>query len=305
MDLTPFINKIDDLYKNLDTVDIKYQIAELDEELNNLKKTISIHQSELQWIDVKLGLIGEFRFPLLKQGERSTIDVFCVPDLVLFLSYYRNRMSKNIFIDIGANIGLHSLVAKLCGYQTISFEPDPDTFLVANLFLEENSSGIKFINSDSISKDYNYSIGSYYIEAAAAADFSEQKFVKLLDNPYGNHIKGYKQNVYGNTEEKIVKTIDINSFINKSFTAKLDAEGSDSIIFKELIRNPNFHNYSNTIYLCDWRDETRHEMYEALQDIEAEVNDGISKQKISSLNQTPANKSYDFLTIISQQIANE
>jgi hypothetical protein len=81
MDLTGFIEKIDRFPKNLDAVEMKRQIAELDIELHKLTSKIPIHHSELQWIKVKLGFIGEFNFPLLKQGKTSTIDVFCAPDL--------------------------------------------------------------------------------------------------------------------------------------------------------------------------------------------------------------------------------
>ena len=301
MDLTRFIEKIDRFPKDLDAAEKKRQIAELDIELHKLTSTIPIHHSELQWINVKLGFIGEFNFPLLKQGKTSTIDVFCAPDLVLFLSYYKNRMSKNIFLDIGANIGLHTVVAGLCGYQCYSFEPDHKTYALGKLFLEKNSCGVEFINSTTISKNHNFSIRSSYIEAAVSEKFSEQSFIRLIDNPYGNHIKGQKQDVYGNVEETIVKTIDINSFINKSFTAKIDAEGSDLIILNRLIKSPDFNNYTNSIHLCDWRDETRLDMYESIKNIKAEVTDGISGDQINSSLDLPANRSYDFVTILSQQ----
>ena len=137
MDLTGFIEKIDRFPKNLDAVEMKRQIAELDIELHKLTSNIPIHHSELQWIKVKLGFIGEFNFPLLKQGKTSTIDVFCAPDLVLFLSYYKNRMSKNIFLDIGANIG--STTPTSLPSKCYSFEPDHKTYPLGKLFLEKNS----------------------------------------------------------------------------------------------------------------------------------------------------------------------
>lgn len=299
MDLTPFLNRIDDIYKNTDAAGIKSQINDLDEELRSLTRTIPVHPTELQWIKVKLGFIDEFSFPVLKQGRTSTLELFCAPDLVLFLSYYANRMSKNIFIDIGANIGLHTLIARRCGLKTFSFEPDHDTYSIGKLFLEKNSCGMEFVDSTSISKNHNFSFESSYIEAAATEGFGEQTFVRFLDNPTGNHVKGFKKNIYGNVEEKIVKTIDINSFINKSFTAKIDAEGADAIILNRLISNPSFYNYSNAIHLCDWRDETRIDMYESIKNINAEVKDGISGNRIDSLIDTPANKSYDFISILS------
>ena len=303
MNLTPFLKRIDKIDKNLASAEVQRQISEVDEDLKKLLRSIPVHQTKLTWIDVQLGHIGEFSFPSFKKGEASSIDTFCSADLFVFLSYYENRMSNNIFIDIGSNIGLHTLVAKLCGYKTIAFEPDPDTYLIGKLFLEKNSIAIQCINSELVSEDLDCSIESAYIQAAALDKYSKKKFVKLLDNPFGNHIEGLKENVYGNIDEIIVKTIDINKFINKSYTAKLDAEGSDSIIFTQLIKNQNFNKHYNTIYLCDWRDETRSDIFKAFKNIKAKVEYGPnSNSKIESLLDTPKNKSTDYIKVKSELI---
>ena len=45
--------------------------------------------------------------------------------MIIFCYYYNNRNRYKKASDLGANIGLHSVLMSKCGYQIEAYEPDP------------------------------------------------------------------------------------------------------------------------------------------------------------------------------------
>ena len=74
------------------------------------------------------GPIGDIVFPYFKMGNRDSLDLFDMDELIIFSFYWVNRDKYRNILDIGANIGLHSLILSKCGYQVNCFEPDPVHF---------------------------------------------------------------------------------------------------------------------------------------------------------------------------------
>lgn len=59
------------------------------------------------------------------------------------LDYIKSSIPKGLMIDVGANIGNHTIyLAKYCATSVIAFEPFPDTFAVLTQNIQQN----KFLN---------------------------------------------------------------------------------------------------------------------------------------------------------------
>ena len=114
--------------------------------LKEIAKNWNSHNSESDWyrsnyvffrngvekatletgIQLSIEGIGDITLPNFAMGNISTIDLFGLDELIIF-SYYRQvaNSSTNKALDLGANIGLHSLVLARLGYEVTSYEPDP------------------------------------------------------------------------------------------------------------------------------------------------------------------------------------
>src|SRR3546814_20413787 len=60
-------------------------------------------------------------------GNIDSLDLFGIDELIVFAFYWANRDRYRTALDLGANIGLHSIILDRCGYRVTAFEPDPET----------------------------------------------------------------------------------------------------------------------------------------------------------------------------------
>ena len=106
-------------------------------------------------------------------GAIDSIDLFGLDELLIFSFYYRNRGLYKRAIDIGANIGLHSIVLSLCGIKVESYEPDPSHYkkLVRNIELNGISNMI-------------------FHQAAVSKENGVMQFVRVLGNTTSSHLVG-------------------------------------------------------------------------------------------------------------------
>ena len=79
--------------------------------------------------EIKSSEIGEFGdviFPYIELGSVSSLDVFSsLNELIIFSYYLQNRKKYKKVIDIGANIGLHTILMAKLGWHIVAYEPDP------------------------------------------------------------------------------------------------------------------------------------------------------------------------------------
>jgi FkbM family methyltransferase len=268
-------------------------------ELDSKKYALSMPSSQVEWITIKLGFIPDFEFPFVLIGKMSTLDLFTLHDLALFVDYRNQKGSENKkFIDVGANIGLHSVVAYLCGYSITAFEPDKETYKLGKLFISKVAAEINFLqtNIKLIGESSAHST-SYYIQAAVSDSFDTKIFVRFLDNPYGNHLKGKKKNIYGSMQETEVESVDIECYIKTMCTVKLDAEGSDLIILNKLMSCAESIDFCKEIYLCDWRDETRLDIHKAISKLKTKYKLSSAFGEIVVLEDLPENRSTDYVRL--------
>jgi hypothetical protein len=245
------------------------------------------------YVTINLGSIGIISYPFYRYKNLTSLDLLSAEDIFLFSRYVRKFDYIKNFIDIGSNIGLHSVVARKIGYSVISFEPDSQTFASSKEFLSMNNVEFHAYVSDEISLDMLIeNPNSLSLFQAAVSDFDGQsKFTKILDNPTGNHLSGRKQNVYGDTMEQIVRVVPINQITSPTII-KVDAEGEDAIILESVLKSKTL---SGIIYLCDWRDETRQAIFNLSRKYNAHSYNPFLKRMPKNFNDFPLSKSCEFL----------
>jgi FkbM family methyltransferase len=163
------------------------------------------------------GHFGPLQFPYVKMGRIDSLDLFGPTELMLLALYWHNRKRWRTVLDIGANLGLHSICMAKCGFDVQAYEPDPQHYkrlcdnLLANKALEHVTPLQKAVHVES---------GHY-------------SFVRVLDNLTGNHLMGFKDS-YGPRETITVETADCRKLWPRADFAKLDCEGNEAVLIKTL-----------------------------------------------------------------------
>ena len=163
------------------------------------------------------GPFGRLDFPYHRMGHIDSLDLFGPTELMIFALYWHNRKRWKKVLDIGANIGLHSILLAKCNYDVIAYEPDPEHYSL----LESN------ILNNNVQSRITTAQAAVHTSAGTAA------FVRVLNNLTGNHLAGYK-NSYGPRQEIEVKTVDCRSLWKWADFAKLDCEGNEAELVKTL-----------------------------------------------------------------------
>lgn len=156
---------------------------------------------------------GDISFPYRTMGAIDSLDLFGLDELIIFSFYWANRKRYGRTIDIGANIGLHTLVMSRCGFETRSFEPDPETFATLG--------GTLKINGCSRAVPVNMAVSDHVGKA---------EFVRVLGNTTGSHLAGAKANPYGDLQRFQVSLESIANLRGKADLFKIDAEGHETVI---------------------------------------------------------------------------
>ena len=154
---------------------------------------------------------GDLHFPYREMGAINTIHLFGLDELIIFSYYWANKSRYKNVADLGANIGLHSLIMDRCGFSINSFEPDP---IHVGVFQEN------IVNNKSV---------NITINQKAISDKSDTvDFIRVLGNTTGSHLAGAKEDPYGELETLTVETSDINSVLLNNDFVKMDIEGQEA-----------------------------------------------------------------------------
>lgn len=154
---------------------------------------------------------GDLHFPYREMGAINTIHLFGLDELIIFSYYWANKSRYKNVADLGANIGLHSLIMDRCGYLINSFEPDP---IHVGVFQEN------ILNNKSV---------NITINQKAISDKSDTvDFIRVLGNTTGSHLAGAKEDPYGELETFSVETCDINEVLLNNDFVKMDIEGQEA-----------------------------------------------------------------------------
>jgi FkbM family methyltransferase len=167
---------------------------------------------------VPLGELGSINLPYKTMGAVDSLDLFGLDELIIFAYYLKNKGSYKTALDIGANLGLHSIVLAKLGYSVAAYEPDPSHYSILKSNLELNGVAGSVIATQAAISDSNGSL----------------EFVRVLGNTTGSHLAGSKSSPYGALDRFPVDVIDIKSVIGAVGLAKIDAEGHEVVLLKAI-----------------------------------------------------------------------
>jgi len=168
-----------------------------------------------------LNKIGSIKLPYVSMGQIKSTHLFGLDELIIFSFYLKNKDRYKKVYDIGANIGLHSIVLSKVGYDVISYEPDPWHYklLRENLELNSVSSKVEARNK------------------AVSTDVGELEFIRVLGNTTGSHLAGAKKDPYGDLEKFQVEVDAFREIMIDADLLKIDVEGHEGIILTSTNRD--------------------------------------------------------------------
>jgi len=182
---------------------------------NEIKKLHGIGKSEV----ITLGEAGNLNFPYFEMGSIDSVKLFGIDELILFSFYYANRNRYKKTLDLGANIGLHTLIMKKLGFQVTSYEPDSVHLAQIEKVMKLNDLGTEGLTPKAIS------------DKRGTMDY-----IRILGNTTGSHLLGSKEEVYGATEIVSVEVDDILEVLSqgKFDFVKMDVEGHEVVLLNRV-----------------------------------------------------------------------
>ena len=163
------------------------------------------------------GPFGEIILPYWKMGAVDSIDLFGLNELVLFAFYAVNRKRYKNVVDIGANLGLHTILLARCGFSIRAYEPDPVHFELLRRNVELN----KLEKVD-------------LVQAAVSDVVGKAEFVRVVGNTTGSHLAGAKVDPYGELNRFAVDISPVLTAVADADLVKIDAEGHEAVILRAL-----------------------------------------------------------------------
>ena len=170
-----------------------------------------------------LEFIGKFKLPFYKMGNINSSHLLGIDEIIIFIFYFLRKKKFHNVSDLGANIGMHSIILGKLGFNVKSYEPD-----------QEHSK--QFKKNKNINKLNNVKL----IRKAVDTKKGDVIFTKILNNTTGSFIKKAKKNTYGPVKKYKVKTEKFQDILKWSDMIKMDVEGLEA----ELIKTVNSKNLS-------------------------------------------------------------
>lgn len=215
------------------------------------------------------GPFGEISLPYFKMGAIDSLDLFGLDEMIIFAYYYNNRNKYKKVSDLGANIGLHSIIMSKAGYQVEAYEPDPTHIEMIGENFKLNSVGLVNLNQ------------------VAVSDVDQKtKFVRVLGNTTSSHIAGAKDNAYGDLETYDVDVVSAKGIFKSSDFIKMDVEGEEVKIILSSIKE----DWKNLDMIMEVSEKTRGAIFNHLNSLG--VNMFSQKQawrKVEVVDDMPAN----------------
>jgi len=167
---------------------------------------------------VPFGPFGSLTMPFQKMGAINSLDLFGLDELILFSFYLANKKRIKKAVDIGANLGLHSILMAKLGISVTSYEPDDNHFDWLNSRLEMNEV------LDKVTP----------IKAAVSGENGMAEFIRVEGNTTGSHLAGAKSDPYGELTKYMVEVKAAEDVFFDADFAKIDAEGHETVILKAI-----------------------------------------------------------------------
>jgi FkbM family methyltransferase len=169
-------------------------------------------------VSITLGDIENLRIRNIEFGAIQSKHLFGLDELIIFSWYALNKVRYRKTLDLGANIGIHSLVMSKLGFDVTSYEPDPDHIEIFKSQLQDNS------------------VVNVSVRPRAIANINgAMEFTRVVGNTTGSHLTGAKPNPYGELD---YFKVDVDAFADvvdeKYDFIKMDVEGFEAKLFESL-----------------------------------------------------------------------
>lgn len=168
--------------------------------------------------DFKVGAAGEVSIKNVDFGSITSAHLLGLDELIIFAWYELNSSRYKKTLDLGANIGLHSMLMSKFGFKVTAYEPDPVHVSLFNQTMNENT------------------VESYDLRQKAIGINSEKlNFTRVLGNTTGSHLSGAKANPYGELDVFEVEVDSIRDVVAEKYDfIKMDVEGYEAKLISAL-----------------------------------------------------------------------
>ena len=174
-----------------------------------------------------IGEIENILFSYRDMGAVNTLDLLGLDELIMFAFYWKSRTKYRRVVDMGANVGLHTVVLNQLGYEVKSYEPDPSHVVDLKKNLRLNAMSVEGISQE-----------------AVTTDGTKVEFTRVVGNTTGSHVSGAKEDPYGELETFDVDSAPMSEVIQNADLVKMDVEGLEadllSVVTKEEFDNVDF-----------------------------------------------------------------
>ena len=173
---------------------------------------------------------GELIFPYHNMGAVDSLNLFDFDEIILFSFYWKNRNNYRNALDLGANLGLHTIIMSKCGFNVTCYEPDPVHFKILNGNLKLNH--INNVNANN---------------KAISFENGRKEFIRVCGNTTGSHLAGAKQNPYGKLDKFQVEVDALLPILRDKDLVKMDVEGHE----KDILLNTKAEDWAKTDLLVE------------------------------------------------------
>lgn len=156
----------------------------------------------------------DFTLPYRDMGNINTTHLYGVDEVIILSFYLKNRYRYRRVLDLGANIGLHSIVLGKLGVDVTAYEADPETYVIL-----ENNIRLNGLSNVSV------------INSAVASYDGTAEFTRVCGNLTGSHLSGAKDSPYGELEKFSVDVVGIGKHAHQFDFIKMDIEGQEADVF--------------------------------------------------------------------------
>lgn len=168
------------------------------------------------------------KLPYYEMGKINSLNLFELDEFIIF-SIYSKIIKKNSKVaDLGANIGLHTVIMSKLGGRVTAYEPDIDHANQLSKNLKINKTKAKLVRKAVFTKKTNI------------------KFTKVIDNSTSSFI-GNAKKPYGPIKTIKVKTVKFLDVLKTNDILKIDVEGVEN----KLIKSTNEKNWHNKFAILE------------------------------------------------------
>jgi len=128
-------------------------------------------------------------WPHSSLGNLSSYSFFSFDELMLYSFYWINKGKYKTVFDLGANIGIDSIILGRFGFDVHAFEPDPQLF-------ETLSNNVSLNNCPNV----------HLHKKAVSNETGIAEFIRVEGNTTASHIAGVRD-YYGDAEHLTIETV--------------------------------------------------------------------------------------------------